>query len=118
MLVVDDDPLMGRAVARLLRPRAEVDVCTSGLDALAHLRRHDYAVVLCDLRFTRGEMDGATLFRQVSAEAPQVAARFVFMTGGAGQDWYPDFIASAGRPVLDKPFGPEALDAALAPWLG
>ncbi|MCA9555680.1 MAG: response regulator [Myxococcales bacterium] len=117
VLVVDDDPLMGRAVARLVRARCPTDVATSPDEALARLAERRYRAVLCDMRFTGLEQDGAYLFEQVKAADPAQAARFVFMTGGMGDARYPDFLATTGCPVLDKPFTPEALDAVLDPLL-
>jgi CheY-like chemotaxis protein len=118
VLVVDDDPLMGRAVARLIRPRCPVELCGSAEEALARLRARRYEVVLCDVRFRGATMDGSTLYAQIRDDAPEQAARFVFMTGGVGDAAHPEVVVSAGRPILEKPFTPGELDAILDPLLG
>jgi len=56
-------------------------------------------------------MTGEALFEMVRQERPDIAARFVFMTGvGFGAN-FERFLSESGRPILEKPFSVEdALD--------
>lgn len=109
--MVDDEPLMARAIGRLLVGHA-AEVVTDPAQALARLRAQAYALVLCDLRMPG--ITGAELFGVMQAEDPAQAERFVFMTGGRDDAKYADFLEAVDNLVLDKPFSPDALDAVLA----
>src|SRR5690606_32530132 len=81
VLVVDDEPMLARAVKRALDSFA-VEVVTDGEEALALLENEPtFDVILCDLMMPR--VSGAELFRRVSSQNPHLSQRFVFMTGGA-----------------------------------
>jgi DNA-binding NtrC family response regulator len=67
--------------------------------------------VLCDL--VMPERDGTALFADVTAELPDLAARFVFMTGGASLPHAQRFLDEVQNPRLDKPFALDALRALL-----
>jgi PAS domain S-box-containing protein len=115
ILVVDDEPLVGRAVARLLGSDHEVLTLTSPAEALDRAAAGErWDVVLCDLMMP--EMDGALLARRLEEKAPDLAQRIVYMTGGA-------FIEGAGdvqrdlRPRLSKPLDPLVLRALVADLL-
>jgi signal transduction histidine kinase len=80
ILIVDDDPLVARAMKRALKPHV-VDVASGGKSALQWLRRfpgaHD--VILCDVLMP--DLHGVDLYRTIAEEQPAMTARFVFMTG-------------------------------------
>ena len=111
ILVVDDEPLVGRAVQRILAPH-EVVACASGAAALAELSSGPFDVVLCDLMMP--EMTGIELHARLAAEAPEVARRIVFLTGGAFTTGAREFLAQVPNACLEKPFDPAALRAAVA----
>jgi CheY-like chemotaxis protein/two-component sensor histidine kinase len=111
ILVVDDEPLVGRAVQRILAPH-EVVACTSGAAALAQLSSGPFDLVLCDLMMP--EMTGIELHARLAAEAPEVAQRIVFLTGGAFTADAREFLDRVPNACLEKPFEPEALRAAVA----
>ncbi len=110
VLVVDDEALVGRAVARLIGG-AHIEVAASGRDALARglLRRFD--VIVCDLMMP--EMTGIELYRRAIAEAPALASRFVFLTGGVFTDEARAFVDEPGRRCLTKPVERAELLAAI-----
>jgi len=113
VLVVDDEPLVGRAVARLLGSDHEVLTLTSpaeALDLAASGERWD--VVLCDLRMP--EMDGVTLAQRLEAAAPDLGQRIVFMTGGSLSDDAGPFSEGDRRPRISKPLDPLVLRAVVA----
>jgi CheY-like chemotaxis protein/two-component sensor histidine kinase len=108
VLVVDDEPLVARAMGRVLAAH-EVVVCGGARAALAELEREGEAfdVVICDLMMP--EMTGMDLHAHLAAIAPALAERIVFVTGGAFTDRAREFLASVPNPQLEKPFDPSAL---------
>ncbi|HET8540214.1 MAG TPA: PAS domain S-box protein [Anaeromyxobacter sp.] len=117
ILVVDDEPLVGRAVARMLAAQHDVVVRVSARDALAELLgAGGYDLVLCDLMMP--DMTGMELHARLAREAPALAGLLVFLTGGAFTPDARDFLARVPNVRLEKPISPEALRAAVASALG
>lgn len=103
VLVVDDEERLAETIRMALSPPHDVDVCTRGRDALERLRAGgDYDVVLCDLMMP--DLSGPDLFEQVKAIRPELAERFVFLTGGAFTRRTRDFLHGVPNPRLEKPF--------------
>ncbi len=101
VLVIDDEPLVGKALARALKQH-DVTVTTSGHDALAMLRESPFDVVFCDLMMP--EMSGMEIFQELERTLPEVCERVVFITGGAFTASARSFIEETDRPTLLKPF--------------
>jgi PAS domain S-box-containing protein len=113
ILVVDDEPMVGRAVARILGPEHEVAAVTSGEAALAQLGAGPgFDLVLCDLMMPG--LSGMDLFERVRQSVPAAAARFVFLTGGAFTDRARQFLERVPNPRLEKPFDPDGLRRSVA----
>lgn len=115
VLVVDDEPALGRALRSLLAREHEVTVVGDGESALAAIVAAGEAafdVVLCDVMMPG--MTGPELYQRVLDRAPALARRFVLMTGGALTPSTAAFLAEFPLPRLDKPFSPAQLRAALA----
>jgi CheY-like chemotaxis protein len=108
VLVVDDEPLVAAAVRRQLAREHDVEVVTTGADALERVRRGDrFDVVLCDLAMPC--MTGVELAERLEGIAPAQAEALLFMTGGALTEATRRFAeAHAGR-LLEKPIASEAL---------
>ena len=112
VLVVDDDPLVARSIARILRGVHELEVRYDAAEALALIgggRRFD--VILCDLMMPL--MSGMEFFTRLSEQAPDQAGRVIFMTGGAFTPEATSFIADVTRPTLEKPFAHDAVQLAI-----
>ncbi len=76
---------------------------TDAPSALRYLRQAEHVdLVLCDLMMPH--LTGMALHEAVQAFDPALAARFVFMSGGATQDELRTFLASVENERLDKPF--------------
>jgi len=108
VLVVDDEPLIGKSIARVLSPPHEVVTVTSAREALLCLEdplRFD--VVLCDLMMP--EMSGMDFYSALMVRAPQAAGRMVFLTGGAFTQQARLFLERVSNPRLEKPFDPTVL---------
>ncbi len=102
VVVVDDEPLVGRSIRRALRDH-DVEVFLSGKDAIERLCTGEpFDVVFCDLLMP--EMSGMEVFAKVAAQRPELASRFVFMTGGAFTPEARDFVKDTSLVCLEKPF--------------
>jgi PAS domain S-box-containing protein len=111
VLVVDDEPLVARSLARMLAPH-EVRLETSGAEALETLRRGErFDAVVCDLMMP--DVTGMDLHAWAAQARPDHAERFVFVTGGAFSERAREFIARASRPVLEKPVDRRRLQEAV-----
>jgi CheY-like chemotaxis protein len=101
------------AVERVLSSRHAVSLAAGGAEALALLDAGErFDVVLCDL--TMPGMTGVDLYRAVAARHPDVAARFVFLTGGAFTPEAQQFLDATGAPRVAKPFDAAGLRAVVA----
>lgn len=108
VLIVDDDPLVGTSIRRVLSREHEVVVVHSGREALTKILAGDsYSVVLCDLMMP--EMTGMELHAELARLAAPFAARMVFLTGGAFTTHAREFLAAVPNPRLQKPFDAELL---------
>lgn len=102
ILVIDDEPFIIQMLGRILRHH-DVTTASSGASALELLERDSaFGVVLCDLMMP--ELTGMELYDRIKQQNPDLAARFVFMTGGAFHPEVREFVARGERPCLDKPF--------------
>jgi CheY-like chemotaxis protein len=107
ILIVDDEPLVGDTLRRLLRGN-DVEVVTRGREALALVldgKRFD--LILCDLMMP--VMTGMDLHAELLIMAPEQAARMVFMTGGAFTPRAQAFLDETTNPRLDKPISAKQL---------
>jgi CheY-like chemotaxis protein/anti-sigma regulatory factor (Ser/Thr protein kinase) len=102
ILVVDDEPLVVRAIARTLTPIHEVATATSGREALATIQAGPgFDLILCDLMMP--EVSGAEVYKELRRTAPQTAAAMVFMTGGAFTPEAHEFLERVPNPRVEKP---------------
>jgi PAS domain S-box-containing protein len=104
VLVIDDDQLVARSLARLMGDTHDVRVLTRPGEAAALVQTEPFDVVLCDVMMPG--LDGPALY----ARLPEaVRARFIFITGGAFTAEAEAFLAQQSNPVLRKPFDREQL---------
>ena len=104
LLVVDDDPLVRRAVVALLEEAGHVvDSVSDGATALAAIGQRHFDLALVD--FLMPEMDGAELIRQARLVRPDQC--FMIVSGYADSEAIAD--ASPDTAVLKKPFEPAEL---------
>jgi len=111
VLIVEDEAPIRGLLSRLLARRGHTvaeAACVS--DAMALIDRGNVDLVLCDV--TLGDESGVDCFRQTQALKPDLAQRFVFVTGDAGaMGLQPDL---RNVQVLAKPFTAADLDRVLA----
>lgn len=96
--MVDDEPVLLRALRRLVAPYHDVVTASGPKEALRALEtERDFDIVLCDVQMP--DMTGPQLLATVAEKRPDLKQRFVFMTAGAFSS-----TTLAGRPHLQKPF--------------
>jgi DNA-binding NtrC family response regulator len=101
VLVVDDEPMVRKTLARALeRTGADVVTAASGHEALAKFQELKSALILADIKMPG--MDGFALLRSVKELAPETA---VVLVTGYGSDEIEEEAKQAGAAhVLTKPF--------------
>ncbi len=103
VLLVDDEPDILRTLGELLEAcGARTQMAANGNEALAKLANADFDLVFCDMRMP--ELDGPGLFRAVSERAPDLARRFVFVTGDVLSVDVARFLNETTAPHIEKPF--------------
>jgi PAS domain S-box-containing protein len=113
VLVVDDEPLVGEAIARALSEENDVEVVTEAKQALARVQKGAaYDVVFCDLMMP--VMTGMDLYAEIVRVAPRLAGRLVFMTGGAFTPRARAFLENVVNPCLEKPLDTSKLRSLVA----
>lgn len=100
VLVIDDEPMVGRAIRRILSDY-EVFAVTTAREALAELTVHDFDAVLCDLALP--DISGAELREKLRETLPALVDRIIFITGGAFTPDMQRFIDRDDITVLSKP---------------
>ena len=112
ILVVDDEPLLRSALARVLRDDYDVVTVGDGARALALLRSSEhFDVILCDLSMPL--VGGAVVYLEAGLVAPETTARFVFMHGGATTAADRSLLHGLDQPTLEKPFTNAEMKAAI-----
>jgi CheY-like chemotaxis protein len=107
LLVIDDEPQLTSAVRRMLRDEFEVSVTHDPVEALARLGEGlPFDVVLSDVSMPG--LTGVELHDRLASTNPEMAQRFVFMTGG-GPSGDGARLVGYRREVVIKPFDREAL---------
>jgi PAS domain S-box-containing protein len=103
VLVVDDEAMIRSTLTRLLKLEHEVVAVASGHAAESLLAVDDgFDVVLCDLIMP--EVSGMDLHDSLAVTHPELAARMVFMSGGAFTERARAFFESVPNMRLEKPF--------------
>jgi PAS domain S-box-containing protein len=113
VLVVVDEPLIGKSVQLLLSTRHDVVPLTSAREAYDRILSGErWDAVLCDLMMP--EMTGMDLYERVEQRMPELARKMVFLTGGAFTPRARAFLERGRNPRVEKPFDEETLLAAIA----
>ncbi len=101
ILVVDDEPTVGRALRRALAEH-DLTVARNGRVGLELCEAQHFDLVLCELMMP--EMTGMEFFGALSARSAGTCERVVFMSGSAFTPDVKAFLDAAGRPSIGKPF--------------
>jgi CheY-like chemotaxis protein len=107
VLVVDDDPVVGRSIDRILSPRGYAVIsAASGAEALDRLAREDYDVVYTDIKMPG--MDGLEVAERIKASRPWLPVVIVTGYGSEANEARAKDIGVAG--FLRKPLSPEMVE--------
>jgi two-component system NtrC family sensor kinase len=112
VLVIDDEVEVGRSIERILGRDHDVVSVSGGEAALILFADRPWDVVLCDLMMP--DMTGVEVYRRAVAENPELAHRFVFLTGGTFDDVVRAFLLGVPNGLVEKPFDTRELRALVA----
>jgi PAS domain S-box-containing protein len=103
ILVVEDEAKLASAVVDALRDAGYiVQHAADGEEALSKVKAGTFDLVICDLKMPR--MDGMAFYRMLSAAAPGLARRVIFVTGDVAGTDAEQFLDESGCRWLAKPF--------------
>src|SRR4051812_21671618 len=103
VLVVEDETALAAAVTDALRDAGYlVEHASDGEEALARVKAQAFDLVVCDLKMPR--LDGKAFYRLLSAAAPALAKRVIFVTGDVAGTEAETFLEESGCRWLAKPF--------------
>jgi len=113
----DDAQRIGDAEARgaleqlLLAHGHEVVTAADGVEALEHLARERFDAVVVDLQMPR--LGGRGVYEEVQRKTPDLARRFVFVTGDDVRAASHEFLQQVRQPTVRKPYDIDDLLAAV-----
>ncbi len=111
VIVVDDDPVLSKALCRGLRHEYDVHCACSGAEALELVGRLSQVdLVLCDVMMPH--MNGIELQARMRERAPELATRFLFISGGGVTEHTRAFLEQLDG-YLKKPVTQQQLIAAV-----
>lgn len=103
VLLVDDDKQLASALQWILADENYlVDVAFDGQEAMLKIKVHQYDAVICDVLMPR--LRGDDFYLQAREIRPELAKRFIFITGFAADSDIRDFLETSGMKHLEKPF--------------
>jgi two-component system NtrC family sensor kinase len=117
VLVVEDEVVLRRLLQELLRSRfgCNVEIATNGLEAMAAIKAGSFDLVIADIRMP--EMSGTDLYLRLREVRPELARRFVFVTGHPGETALAEEISRWNVPIIAKPFTLARLAEVCGPFL-
>ena len=117
VLVIDDEPAIGRVVSRVLQSEHDVFVVTDAREALTRIAAGEtFDVVFCDLMMPG--VTGMDFFESLQKSKPELAHRVVFVTGGVFTERTTEFLNQTSNATLSKPFMAMALKRIVADYMG
>jgi len=101
ILLAEDDEIMRISVSDSLKKQGwQVEEAEDGLQALALFERHQYNLIISDIRMP--SMDGLTLLKKVRQQSPETA--IVIMTAYGSVDAAIDCLRQGATDYILKPF--------------
>jgi CheY-like chemotaxis protein len=109
VLVLDDEPAIRTLLERALRSAGFEPVITaSGVEAIERAMDGEYAALLIDHKMP--DMSGIDVFQRVVARRPDIARRFVIISGEVVNPMLEAFVGTTGVALLAKPFDLDDLE--------
>ncbi|MBA2541041.1 MAG: response regulator, partial [Deltaproteobacteria bacterium] len=107
ILVIDDEPLIGRAIRRILKDH-DVAVVHRAIDGLAHIRAGEHVdLIVCDVMMP--ELSGMDVHAELARSAPALLDRILFATGGTFTPSAQHFLSRPDIRYIDKPIDAKTL---------
>jgi DNA-binding response OmpR family regulator len=108
ILLVDDDVMLADTLKQLLESHNFiVTTASNGIDALREVLAFDFDVIICDMVMPK--MPGDMFYLAVRKSKPEMARRFLFVTGNADNPKVENFLQSVDALVVIKPVLTEEL---------
>jgi PAS domain S-box-containing protein len=108
ILLIDDEPMIGRSLTRTLSPDHQVTSLVSARDAIDCLEQGAvFDLILCDLMMP--DVTGMDLHQHVAEHFPHLLDTIVFITGGAFTPRALEFLERTSNVYLDKPLDADVL---------
>lgn len=102
LLLIDDEPMVGKAIRRLLNTSHDVVIADGGRAALEILSHdQEFDAIICDLAMPG--LDGPAVHERLSERQPQLAEIMVFCSGGAISASITAFLSGLRNPMVEKP---------------
>ncbi|MGC4065669.1 MAG: response regulator [Polyangiaceae bacterium] len=112
ILLVDDDPGIGKGLRLLLEDEHDVTCFEDPQEALRELLRDSgYDLIFCDLMMPK--LSGMDLYQVLRFNRPGYETRMVFMSGGAFTAAARAFLSQVTNARIEKPFNVQALRSLL-----
>jgi CheY-like chemotaxis protein len=109
LLVIDDEDLVIKALARILDAH-EIVSTGDARQALEWLERDDgFDIIFCDMMMP--SMTGMDFYEALLRRSPRLAHRVVFLSAGAITSKVASFLDAVPNQRIHKPFGAESLRA-------
>ncbi|WPB73297.1 PAS domain S-box protein [Archangium violaceum] len=113
LLIIDDEPLVARSLSRIIGRQHQVVVVVNSQEGLAQLTFGEpFDVIFCDLMMPG--LTGMDLYEQVLERRPELAPRFVFITGGSYTPRARRFLETVPNTWLEKPFDVQHIQRLIA----
>lgn len=111
VLVVDDEPIVGKRLGPALRRDGyEVEVCETGSAAVKRIDEKTFDIVVTDVRMEH--LDGLRVLEHVMQKSPQT--KVIIITGYATIEIAREALAKGAYDFIAKPFKPKELRVVLA----
>lgn len=101
LCLVDDDPIVLAAMARMLQPQFDVMVARSGHEALRLVRRSPPDLVLMDIEMP--DLDGLAVCRRLKDDALTAEVPVVFLTSSTDETIEERGLAAGASDFITKP---------------
>jgi len=106
ILVVDDESIVGRRLKPALEKSGyEVEVCESGMAAIARVDAQLFDIVVTDVRMD--QIDGLQVLEHVLARSPRT--KVIIITGYATVELAREALIKGAFDFIAKPFKPDDL---------
>jgi signal transduction histidine kinase/CheY-like chemotaxis protein len=112
VLVVEDEPTVAQLIVDVLREEGhDVEAVLDSQEGLTRIARHEYNLVICDLRMPR--LDGREFYEALVRAGSPMTERIIFVTGDMLAQRTLEFLEPNRFPYLAKPFLVEELKIAV-----